>query len=127
MGNEIRRDRIAGEIQKIVSEIITNDLKDPAVPPFTSVISVDVTADMSYAKIHISTLGSHEQLDGAVEGLKRASGFVRRELGHRMTIRHVPQLIFTADRSIERSIQLQETLKKIHDEQDKKPDEPTDR
>lgn len=125
MGNEVRRDQISGEIRKIVSEIISNELKDPAIPPFTSVISVDVTADMSYAKIHISTLGTHEQLDGAVEGMKRAAGFVRRELGHRMTIRHVPQLIFVADRSIEHSIALQETLKKIHDSQGGKNDEPT--
>jgi ribosome-binding factor A len=126
VGNEVRREQISGEIQKIVSEIITNEIKDPSVPPFTSVISVDVTADMSYAKLHISALGDKDKLDGAVEGLKRASGFVRRELGRRMTIRHVPQLIFVADRSIEHSIQLQETLKKIHDGQIGKIDEPTD-
>lgn len=127
MSNEVRRDRIGGEIQKIISDIITNEIKDPAVPQFTSVISVEVTADMSYAKVHISTLGSHEQLLGAVEALKRASGFVRRELGQRLTIRHVPQLVFMADRSIEHSIALQETLKKIHESQGTKADAPTDR
>lgn len=118
MGNEVRRERISGEIRKIVSDIIDHELKDPAIPPFTSVVAVEVTADMSYAKIHISVLGDKEKLDGAVEAMKRASGFVRRELGHRMTIRHVPQLVFAADRSIEHSIALQETLKKIHDSQD---------
>lgn len=126
MSNDVRRERISGEIKKIISDIITNELKDPAVPQLTSVLSVDVTADMSYAKIHISTLGTREQLDGAVEALKRASGFVRRELGHRMTIRHVPQLIFMADHSIENSIAIQETLKKIHEGQGGKDDAPTD-
>jgi ribosome-binding factor A len=117
-------ERISGEIRKIVSEIITNEIKDPSVPPFTSVIAVEVTADLSYAKVHISTLGSPEKLDGAVEGLKRASGFVRRELGQRMTIRHVPQIIFVADHGIERSIALQETLKKIHDHDSGSSDAP---
>jgi ribosome-binding factor A len=111
----VRLERISGEIRKIVSDIIANEIKDPAVPPLTSVVSVEVTADMSYAKVHISTLGTPDKLDGAVEALKRASGFVRRELGQRMTIRHVPQIIFTADHGIERSIALQGTLKKIHD------------
>ncbi len=127
MSNEVRRERISGEIQKIVSDIIANELKDPAMPPLTSVLSVDVTADLSYAKVHISTLGPHEKLDGAVEALKRASGFIRRELGHRMTIRHVPQLVFTADRSIEHSISIQETLKKIHEGQGGKDDATPDR
>lgn len=127
MSNDVRRERLSGEIQKIVSDIITNGIKDPAVPQFTSVVSVEVTADMSYAKIHVSVLGNQDQLDGAVEALKRASGFVRHELGQRLTIRHVPQIIFVADRSIERSIALQETLKKIHESQGGKGDEPTDR
>jgi ribosome-binding factor A len=86
-----------------------------------------MTSDMSYAKIRVSTLGSHEQIDGAVEGLKRASGFVRRELGKRLTIRHVPQLVFSADYGIEHSIAIQETLKKIHEEQGGREDAPTDR
>lgn len=117
MGNEIRRERIAGEIKRIVSDIITNDIKDPAVPPFMSVVSVEVSSDMSYAKIRVSALGGPEKLESAVEALKRASGFVRRELGQRLTIRHVPQIVFVADHSIEHSISIQETLKKIHDGQ----------
>ena len=106
----VRRERINGEIRKIISDIISNELKDPAVPPLTSVTGVEITADMSYAKVNVSVLGSAEQLAAAVEALKRASGFVRRELGHRMTIRHVPQLVFQADHSIERSIALQQTI-----------------
>ena len=111
----VRRERINGEIRKIISDIISNELKDPAVPPLTSVTGVEITADMSYAKVNVSVLGSAEQLTAAVEALKRASGFVRRELGHRMTIRHVPQLVFQADHSIERSIALQQTIRKIHE------------
>ena len=126
MGNNVRRDRISGEIQRIISEIITNEVKDPAIPPFTSVISAEVTADMSYVRLHISVLGDEEKLQGAIEALKRASGFIRRELGQRITIRHVPQLIFSADRSIGRSIALQETLKKIHEGQHASDDTKSD-
>jgi ribosome-binding factor A len=117
LSNDVRREKVAGEIKKIISEIISNELRDPAVPKLTSVISVEITADMSYAKVHISTLGTSEQLEAAVEGMKRAAGFVRSQLGSRMTIRHVPQLIFVADHSIERSIAIQQTLNKIHESQ----------
>lgn len=127
LGNEVRRERISGEIMRIVSDIISNELKDPAVPPFTSVLAVDVTADLSYAKVRVSVLGGEEKLEGAVEGLKRAAGFMRRELGRRMTIRHVPQLLFVADRSIEQSIALQETIRKIHEGQDGSDHTPADR
>ena len=115
LANNVRRDRISGEIQRIVSDIIRSDVKDPALPAVTSIVSAEVTADMSYVRLRVSTLGGDQQLQGAVEALKRASGFIRRELGARLTIRHVPQLIFEADHSIGDSIALQETLKKIHD------------
>lgn len=115
MANNVRRDRISGEIQRIVSDIIRSDVKDPALPAVTSIVSAEVTSDMSYVRLRVSTLGGEQQLHDAVEALKRASGFIRRELGARLTIRHVPQLIFEADRSIGQSIALQETLKKIHD------------
>ena len=124
MSNDVRRERIAGEIKRIVSDIITNEIKDPAVPEFMSVVSVEVTSDMSYAKIHVSALGGPEKLERAVEALKRASGFVRRELGQRLTIRHVPQVVFVADHSIEHSISIQETLRKIHEGQAGRDDAP---
>jgi ribosome-binding factor A len=127
LSNDIRRERVSGEIKKIVSDIITSELKDPAVPPFTSVVSVDVTQDMGFAKIHVSTLGSPEKLEHAVQALKRASGFVRRELGRRLTIRHVPQLVFVADHGIEHSIAIQETLKRIHGEHGGSDDTPENR
>ncbi len=111
----VRRERINGEVRKIVSDIIANEVKDPAIPALTSVTQVEVTNDLSYAKVSVSVMGSSEQLSAAVEALRRASGFIRRELGQRLTIRHVPQLIFTADHSIEQSIALQKTIQKIHE------------
>lgn len=117
MANNVRRDRISGEIQRLVSDIIRSEVKDPALPAMTSIVYAEVTADMSYVRLRVSTLGDAQQLQGAVEALKRASGFIRRELGARLTIRHVPQLIFEADHSIGDSIALQEMLKKIHDAQ----------
>lgn len=111
----VRRERINGEVRKIVSDIIANEVKDPAIPPLTSVTQVEVTSDLSYAKIGVSVMGGPEQLSAAVEALRRASGFIRRELGQRLTIRHVPQLLFTADHSIEQSIALQQTIRKIHE------------
>jgi ribosome-binding factor A len=82
---------------------------------------------MSYAKIHVSALVDPEKFELAIEALKRASGFIRHELGQRLTIRHVPQIIFVADHSIEHSIAIQETLRRIHEGQTGSNDTPGDR
>ena len=77
--------RISGEIKKEISNIIQNDLKDPRLSQLISVTDVNVTKDLRYAKVRISVMGSEEDKNNSIEGLKSAAGFIRREIGHRGT------------------------------------------
>lgn len=97
-----RTNRISEEMKKEISSVIQNELKDPRLPQMISVISADVTRDLRYAKIHISVLGSEDDKKNALQGLKSAAGFIRREIGHRMQLRYTPEILFELDDSIER-------------------------
>ncbi|NMB33051.1 MAG: 30S ribosome-binding factor RbfA [Clostridium sp.] len=94
--------RISGEIKKEISNIIQNDLKDPRLSQLISVTDVNVTKDLRYAKVRISVMGSEEDKNNSIEGLKSAAGFIRREIGHRVQLRHTPEIQFELDNSIER-------------------------
>lgn len=93
--------RISEEIKREISSLIQNELKDPRLPKLVSVTSVNVTKDLKYAKVYVSVLGSEEDKKNAIEALRSAGGFIRREVGHRMQIRHTPELHFEIDNSIE--------------------------
>lgn len=105
-----RTNRISGEMKKEVSSIIQNGLKDPRIPKMVSVTSADVTRDLRYAKIYISVLGSEEEKKNAIEGLKSAAGFIRREVGHRMQLRYTPEMLFELDNSIERGVYISKLI-----------------
>jgi ribosome-binding factor A len=96
-----RINRIAEEMKKEISAIVQNELKDPRLSGLTSIVAVDVTKDLRYAKVYFSVLGSEEDKKNTYEALKKAAGYIRREVGHRMEIRYTPELIFEPDKSIE--------------------------
>lgn len=103
---------------------IFRELKDPRVQgAFVSIIRVEVTNDLSYCTVYVSALEGMERAQEAVKGLKSAAGFIRSELGRRLTIRHVPSLIFKATDSIEYSANISKIL---HDLDKKRPAEPSE-
>lgn len=95
----VKNTRINSEVQREISEII-RELKDPRVGIMTSVTDVEVTPDLKYAKVYISALGDDEASEKTIEGLKAASGFIRRELARRLNLRNTPELRFLADTSL---------------------------
>jgi ribosome-binding factor A len=109
-----RLDRISEDIKREVADIL-RDLKDPRITGLVSVVRVEVSADLSYAKIYVSDVGSN--IDEAIKGLNSAIGFVRRELSSRLTIRKTPELKFIPDSSIERSAKIAKILNDIHKEE----------
>lgn len=109
-----RIEMIAAEMQKALSDIIQYEVHDPAVPELTSVVHVDVAADLSSAKVHVSTLGEGETLDKAIAALNRGAGFIRLELGRRVDLRHTPKLTFVADKTIRHSAKIQQILENLH-------------
>lgn len=100
---QFRSGRMANEIQKEVADIIANQVKDPRLG-FVSVHSVEVAHDLSAAHIHISALSDDK--DAVARALESARGFIRRELGHRIRARIVPELLFSLDDSISYGIRM---------------------
>ncbi|MEE2710474.1 MAG: 30S ribosome-binding factor RbfA [Gemmatimonadota bacterium] len=118
-----RVERVSDLIKQQVSNIIRNDLKDPRVG-FITVTSVDLSRDLRHAKVFISVMGSDEDRSKSLEGLERASGFIRSRLGNMIRIRHIPELLFRHDDSYEYAARIAVVMKQI-DLETKKEDEIT--
>ncbi len=102
--------RIDHEIQRILSTLITQQLRDPRLG-FVTVTRAEVTDDLRHCKVFVSIIGDRHQARQSLDALKNASKFLRGELGHQIDLRHTPELIFVEDRSTERAISLAKTLR----------------
>ncbi len=106
-------ERTTEDIRRELTAIF-RELKDPRVTgAFLSIVRVEVTNDLSYCTVHVSAIEGIDKAKEAVKGLKSASGYIRRELGHRLRLRHVPELIFTATDSIEYSAHISRVLNSL--------------
>lgn len=107
MGKGHRQGRLGEEIRKIISTMLLRELKDPRLSAMISITAVEVTSDGSYATVYLSVLGNpndedvEKQQQDTLEALESAKGFIRREIGHQIKLRYVPQLIFKIDKSLE--------------------------
>ena len=102
--------RISEEVKRELSEIIQTKLKDPRITPLTSVSYVSITRDLSFAYAGISIFGEDDQKKDAIDGLESAKGFIKMELGKRLKLRAMPEIIFELDESIEKGMELQQTI-----------------
>ena len=109
----IRPERVAHLMQRELADIVRNKMRDPRLSQWVSVTDVEVTEDLSFAKVFVSILPEGEERDRTLETLQGAAGFVRRELAPRLGLREVPGLKFMLDTSIERGARVEELLKKI--------------
>ncbi len=107
-----RIDRINGEVMRELANVIRG-LKDSRIPLMTSVVSVSVTNDLRYAKAYISVMGDEATQKKAMDGLRSAAGFIRREIGKRVDLRYTPEFIFELDKSIEHGSHIDKLLKNI--------------
>ncbi|MDD6772083.1 MAG: 30S ribosome-binding factor RbfA [Inconstantimicrobium porci] len=109
-----RAGRINEEVKKEISDIIRTEIKDPRLTAMISVVDVNVTKDLRYAKVYISIFAnSDEEKNASFEALKNACGFIRREVGHRVNLRYAPEIIFELDNSIEHGMHIDSLLDKI--------------
>lgn len=95
---------------------ILRTVKDPRVGGLVSIVRVEVTNDLSYATVYISAMEGFAAAKEAVKGLESAAGYMRRELGAALRLRHVPQLRFVADDSIAYSAHIAQTLGELEKE-----------
>ena len=112
--NNKRINRISEEIRKVVSNLLFNGLKDPRINHMATVTSVEVTRDLSFANIYISVLGDDLEKENTILGLESAKGFIRKEIGSRVDLRHVPEPKFHLDESIENAMHMAELIEKIN-------------
>ena len=104
-----RIERTTEDIKRELTAIF-RELKDPRIDKMLTIVRADLSGDMSSCKIYVSSLEGMERTKESVTGLKSASGFIRRELFHRLKMRKSPELTFVADNSIERSAEISKKL-----------------
>ncbi len=98
--------RVSEDIKREIVAII-RELKDPRVrDKFLTVVRVDVSSDLSYAKVYVSSMSGIEDAKEAVKGLTSATGLIRREVGSKLHLRKTPELKFIADDSVEHGMEI---------------------
>ncbi len=111
--NNFKSSRMAEDIKREITAII-REMKDPRVKEsMLTVVRVELTSDLSYGKVFLSSMDGIEAAENAVKGLTAAVGFIRRELGTRLHIRKAPELKFIADDSVRKSIEMFAKLKTL--------------
>jgi ribosome-binding factor A len=111
-----RPERLAEAIKKEVSELLTEELKDPRIG-FVSITSVEVSKDLRYANIFVSVFGEKPERKESLEALQKASGFIRGELAKRIRLRYTPEIVFKLDESIERGSRLIALINEVRDKE----------
>lgn len=110
--NSIKIERINSSIQREISYILANEVKDSNIK-FVTVTAVKTAGDLSHSKIYITTLQEDLKIE-TMKALKNAKGFIRSSLASRIDIRHIPELEFIYDESIEYGKRIEDKIKKIH-------------
>ena len=113
---QLRVEKVQEFIKQEISKIILTELKDPRIG-FVTVTRVEVTGDLYSAKVYVSLMGTEEQKAATLQGLQRALGHLRSEIGKRIKLRVTPELSLLVDESLEYSTRIQELLLKIQREE----------
>ncbi|MDQ8021260.1 MAG: 30S ribosome-binding factor RbfA [Moraxellaceae bacterium] len=107
-----RSARVVEQIRRELAELIRSEVKDPRVG-FISLTEVEITPDYAHAKVFFTSMTGEEGVEDILVGLRRASGFLRRELGRRVRIHTTPELHFVYDRSIENGNRMSALIDKV--------------
>ncbi len=114
-----RSEKVADVIRKEISEmILLKTIKDPRIG-FLTITRVLVSDDGRMARVYFSVMRDTDERDRSLEGLNSARGYIRKELGRRMSLRYTPDIIFQFDPSIEYAIHIDEVIHHLHEEREK--------
>lgn len=112
-----RVQRVAAQLRQEISEIIVRDLKDPRVE-MASISEIKLSPDLRSATVKISVIGEPDHQRAVIDGLQHARGFIRRELGTRLTnLRFAPELRFELDQGIAYSVRVSQLLREVNKDQ----------
>ena len=112
--NSIKNTRINAEVQRELSNILKNGIKDPRVAPMTSVVAVELAPDLKTCKAYISVLGDEKARQDTLKGLQSAEGYIRRELARTVNMRNTPEIRFIADQSIEYGVNISRKIDEVN-------------
>ncbi len=105
-----RTDRVNALLQRELGMLISEELRDPRIS-FPTVTAVEASADLRVAKVFVSVLGDDEAIRSTMAALENAKRHLRHELGERVEMRAVPELVFVSDTSAARSIRIDQLLR----------------
>jgi len=117
-----RNERLAEEIREEAARIIGRELKDPRIG-FVTVTRVELTADLRLARIHVGVLGSEADRAKTLDGLTASAGYLRRELGRRLRVRHTPEVQFRYDAGLDATERVAQLLEETRDPEEHEPRE----
>jgi ribosome-binding factor A len=104
-----RSKRVSQQLHEVIASMLLTDVDDPRVQQ-VQVTDVDLTADLKDATVYYVLLDQREPSEDAQEGLERAVGYIKHEIGNRVRLRHVPEITFEYDESVERGRRMDELL-----------------
>ncbi|HEU4965100.1 MAG TPA: 30S ribosome-binding factor RbfA [Bacilli bacterium] len=121
---KVRVGRVGEQIKKEIVDILRHDMKDPRVG-FVTVTDVEASGDLQHATVFVSVLGKPEERQATLDALKKASGFIRTEIGRRVRLRRTPELHFKLDTSLDYSTRINEVLRGIKEGDDNESESET--
>jgi ribosome-binding factor A len=104
--------KVAEAIREVVSMAILTELRDPRIQDVT-VTYVEVSADLRYAKVHVSIMGSESKEQLCLRGLKNSAGFLQQKISKRVDTRYTPRISFVLDRGVKHSLEVTRILNEV--------------
>ena len=124
--SEFRLTRLGEQVREEISQmILRQQIKDPRVSTFLSINRVEITSDLSYGKVYVSSFMSHKETLKGVKGLESAAGFIQTNLSKKLRLRQFPKLTFIMDSSIEEGFEMVRKLKEQEESRVEEPEEET--
>ncbi len=108
-----RTARVSELLRDEISALLLREVKDPRISGLVSIVSVDVSPDLRQARVFVSVLGTSEEQEATLRGLRAAEGFLRGQLGERLKMRRIPALNFQQDRSIEQGSRILQIMAEL--------------
>jgi ribosome-binding factor A len=116
-----RANRVGDLILREIADLLMTRVKDPRVKA-TTVTGIFVSKDLRYAKVFYSLIGSEQEILEAQRGLESATGFIKREIGLRMDLKYVPDIVFKHDPSLAEGDHMEKLLQKLKKEESSGPE-----
>ena len=110
-----RMRRVDTAVRQVVGDVVSQDLKDPRVG-FVTVTDVKTSPDLRHARVYVSVLGTPDEQEASLEGLRSAHGFLQRQVASELRLKHTPELEFVLDDTAERAFRLEALLDSTEDE-----------